>query len=512
MPRQRVTLERIQKICQEKGGHCLSTDKKITGHSRLVFGCKNGHEWDAIALSVLSHGSWCPSCAGNTKKTIEDAQALATSRGGKCLSKVYINTSALMEWKCAEGHTWKACYDSIKAGTWCPECMRIKSDINRRKYTISKIIEIIEAKEGIYLYSNGDNEKISLKHTLITYRCAEGHECTTLAHNLVHNNSWCPTCGGNLIKTIREMKELAISRNGRCLSENYRGISEPLEWECENKHTWFACAASILRGGWCPQCRNHTQEEKCRYVLDQITGEKFPKDRKTIGMELDGFSQNLSLAFERQGEGHFYINKFFHKNQFEKLREIQERDKLKTEICKQKNINLIIVPLDIQDDAILNFIVERLKELNIRYDISTFTWRDFWKSISIISQAKEIADERNGECLSKIYVNSTTPLLWKCDKCAEEWFALLTNIKRGHWCPRCAGQRITMEEIQEFVSIKGGKCLNKKYKNAKDKMMWECAEGHTWSTSWGQIKQGCWCPFCNKYTRNRKRYSIMQSI
>ena len=38
------------------------------------------------------------------KLTIKDMQELAKARGGKCLSKKYVNGRVKLKWKCAEGH------------------------------------------------------------------------------------------------------------------------------------------------------------------------------------------------------------------------------------------------------------------------------------------------------------------------------------------------------------------------------------------------------------------------
>ena len=55
--------------------------------------------------------------------TIEEMQALAAKKGGKCLSTQYINSKIKLKWQCAEGHIWEATPSSIKnGGTWCTEC------------------------------------------------------------------------------------------------------------------------------------------------------------------------------------------------------------------------------------------------------------------------------------------------------------------------------------------------------------------------------------------------------
>jgi len=56
-----------------------------------------------------------------------------------------------------------------------------------------------------------------------------------------------------------------------------------------------------------------------------------------------------------------------------------------------------------------------------------------------IEDAQKIAIERNGECLSNEYINTHKKLKWKCNIDGHIWYAIPNNIKRGSWCPLCAG-------------------------------------------------------------------------
>ena len=40
--------------------------------------------------------------------TIEEMKKIATDRGGKCLSHVYINGLNRLKWQCANGHTFES--------------------------------------------------------------------------------------------------------------------------------------------------------------------------------------------------------------------------------------------------------------------------------------------------------------------------------------------------------------------------------------------------------------------
>lgn len=62
------------------------------------------------------------------------------------------------------------------------------------------------------------------------------------------------------------------------------------------------------------------------------------------GKELDGFNDELKLAFEYDGEQHYKYVPHFHRNGIKDFENQQERDKNKVKLCKENNINLIKIP------------------------------------------------------------------------------------------------------------------------------------------------------------------------
>ena len=136
--RRRKALEKMQKIAKSKGGKCLSKDY-INFRSKLEFECEKGHRWEASHDNIL-RGSWCSKCKRSKiqKTKIEEMQKIAELRGGKCLSKDYINCKSKIEWECKEGHRWEASPDNILHGSWCPECKRGKKFEEIQKIAESK--------------------------------------------------------------------------------------------------------------------------------------------------------------------------------------------------------------------------------------------------------------------------------------------------------------------------------------------------------------------------------------
>lgn len=54
--------------------------------------------------------------------------------------------------------------------------------------------------------------------------------------------------------TIDDMRELAESRGGQCLSTEFSGIGSKLKWKCGFGHEWEATPVCVKAGHWCPEC------------------------------------------------------------------------------------------------------------------------------------------------------------------------------------------------------------------------------------------------------------------
>lgn len=114
-----------------------------------------------------------------------------------------------------------------------------------------------------------------------------------------------------------------------------------------------------------------------------------------------------------------------------------------------------------------------------------------------IEDMHEFARKHNGSCLSKIYKNKETKLRWRCEE-GHEWEAKAGNIiNGGNWCPICAGtKKFTIEDMHELARKHNGFCLSKTYSNRKQKLLWQCEEGHKWKTAAANVLANKWCPTC----------------
>jgi hypothetical protein len=500
---QRANIKEMQILAEEKGGKCLS-DRYVNARCKLRWECSEGHQWEAVPFSI-KRGSWCPTCSkkesGDKRKLgIEEMHQLAAKRGGKCLSKTYETNRRKLLWECADGHQWEAVPSSIKRGSWCPFCA------GRIKLTLLEMKQLAEKRGGKCLSEGYVNARSELR-----WECAKGHQWEATPDN-IKSGHWCHVCGGSQRLTIEQMHRVAEERGGKCLSERYVNKMSNLLWECADGHRWEATANNVTRGRWCPLCSSGLGERICREYFEQIFEKKFPRshpkwlhNEKGNRMELDGFCREYKIAFEHHGEQHYSLKTHYISDEKE-LTQRKQDDKLRRKLCEEKGIVLIEVPeipsrLPIQEikDFLKKVLTSKDVALPDNFESKIIDIRNAYATSGAKKALKElriIAEKMGGRCLSETYVNSTTKLLWECAK-GHHWQTISEVIKRGGWCPVCAGrQRLTIEEMHQLAAKRGGKCLSKTYETNRRKLLWECAEGHRWETTPSLVKRGAWCPAC----------------
>ncbi len=95
----------------------------INASTLMWWQCANSHKWTATLCNIKYGKRWCPYCTVNRSLTIKNAKQLACSKNGLYISTEYINVNTLMQWQCMKGHVWTATFYSIKNGKrWCSYC------------------------------------------------------------------------------------------------------------------------------------------------------------------------------------------------------------------------------------------------------------------------------------------------------------------------------------------------------------------------------------------------------
>ena len=501
--RKNLTLKDMRTLAKSHGGKCLS--KRYEGaHSNLEWECVSGHLWKATATSVRNAETWCPKCAQNVRLTIEEMRTIAKSRGGKCLSKKYVNSQTKLEWECVKGHRWKSRPAHVKnRGSWCAECAGLK------KLTIKDMQTLAKSHGGKCL-----SKRYLNINTKLMWECAKGHQWKAIPDTVKNRGSWCAECAGRKKLTIKDMQTLAKSRSGKCLSKTYKGAHSNLEWECVSGHRWKAPANRIKNSGtWCPECNFGVSERICKAYFQQLFGKPFPKGRpkwltnsRGYQMELDGYCRELKIAFEHQGEQHYTTKTHFIVSD-EILMQRKKDDAKKRQLCKKNGIRLISIPALYKRTALENLqglIYKECKRLRVRRPAGmldkNINLKSVWSRIQnkeFIQEMQSIARSRGGKCISKFYTTKNAKLEWECAK-GHRWRAIPYSVMRGSWCLDCSGSKmLTIEDMQKVAKSRGGKCLSRKYKGGKSKLEWECVKGHRWKSSPANVKNNeSWCPEC----------------
>ncbi|CAO3407823.1 zinc-ribbon domain-containing protein [Azospirillum largimobile] len=415
-----------------------------------------------------------PSGRGNPRYSIDDMCRLAARRGGECLSPRYINSATKLRWRCADGHQWVARPASILRGSWCPDC------VNRP-----------DRPHG------------------------PGRGGRPRKHPPKPPGPWAGT-GRTRPKTIEEMRELARSRGGECLSEEIVNTRQPLLWRCHLGHEWQANPMNILQGCWCQICSGSLGERLCRNVLERLFGAQFPKRRpiwlkvgRRARLELDGYCEALGIAFEYQGNQHYAQCHFFAGHD---LSRVQENDARKRQRCADRGVGLIIVDeFDNlrQAGAVVDAVLKAVEAAGVALpegcplsDLTSLA--DLF--MADIDRLEELARERGGEFVGLAQSGRpSTRFTWKCSS-GHQWNMTGDAVRKGSWCPICTGRRRSIEHYRDIARARGGDCLSETVAHNEGPLLWRCADGHTWTATGAAVAiSQNWCPVCARDKRRRWR-------
>ena len=434
-------LDHINKLAEKKGGKCIS--KKYTSvRNYLKWKCSKGHVWKAKYYTVAKNNVWCPKC--HDQYQIDALNLIAINKGGKFLSTKFIGWNPKYEWKCKEGHIWKASGTEVKLGSWCRVCA------GTEPIRIQEIQRLAKAKGGKCL-----SKKSLGAHKKLKWQCKEGHVWESTVANIKNNNSWCPKC-----------------------------------------HFYYS--EEICRTTFEQLFRTKFPKSRPDWLIGL----------KGRLMELDGYSKKYGLAFEYHGEQHFGKSFFNKDKKTLDYGVSRDKKKLKLCQNNNVKLIILSYKDDLSKlPEIIKSKTKNLKIANkINFD-REINFNQIYSHKTKISELKTIAKKRGGTCLSNKYYGVKKKHEWKCKK-GHIWKATADKVKNGRWCMICSGNaKLSLEIFQKIAKEKGGKCLSKKYVNSKSKLKFQCSKGHIWEAAGGAIKNNkSWCKKC--YHFNYKRSSV----
>jgi hypothetical protein len=502
------TIEMMQKIAAERGGECLSKIYK-NNTTKLRWCCKHGHEWEAVPGSIvgtkLRKGSWCPFCIGKLPKNLalHELQKLAASRGGRLLSKQYKNAVSHLRWQCAKGHQWQAIPDAVKRGSWCPVCA------GSFPLNISKMRKAARVFSGRCLSREYVNA-----NTPLCWRCAEGHEWNAKPAHVLSGH-WCPTCASGISERIcRALLERMTGvlfpkvkpswlRNERGRKMELDGYAQSLglafEYQGYQHYELVPHLHSTLKNFKQRQRDDEIKRRLCSQY--DVTLVEIPyyvshdKLQQHLAEKLRGFNPKLIIDDSLVKVGQLGV---WRRKDLEEMRKIAAAHGGK-----------LLSKSYIDTQTKLRW---RCAEGHTWEAIPSSIKRGSWcgkcgdkraatKRALSIDEMRALAMAKGGVCLSINYRNVKSRLRWRCAK-GHEWETQASVILGGHWCRKCESFRLgrkyalTLEDMQNAATTRGGKCLSETYINGRQKLLWCCAKGHKWEAVGLSIRSGTWCPIC----------------
>jgi hypothetical protein len=208
-----------------------------------------------------------------------------------------------------------------------------------------------------------------------------------------------------------------------------------MDWKCSENHEWSTAYGNVRADKWCPKCAG-----TLKLTLKDCQDSAIFKGGVCLSTEYVNIKLNMDW---KCSENHEWTTAYGN----------VRADKW----CPKCSKNVKLTLKDCQDSAIF----------------------------------------KGGVCLSTEYVNNNIKMTWRCSE-THEWTTVYRNIRYGKWCPKCSKNvKLTLKDCQDSAIFKGGLCLSTEYVNTKTRMDWQCAENHEWTTPYGCIRGGSWCPNCS---------------
>lgn len=447
-----LTIEDAVAAARDQGGRCLS-DVYVNARRPLAWECAAGHRWQATLGSIRS-GKWCAICrrevaAQRLRLTLEDVQARAKAKGGRCVSEAYGGTAGTpLEFECSDGHRWWASPNTIQR-SWCPHCAG-------KIVTLEEVQALAQSRGGKVI-----SERYLGDGRALTWRCGLGHEWKAIPGS-VKRGSWCPQCSAGLGERLTRVAFEAVF--GAAFPSSFPAWLRPggrVKWQLD---------------GYCePLALAFEHHGRYHYKVDGI------------------YSKDETALRKRQQD--------------------DERKAALCKAHRVTLLVVPEVPSLVPVEKLVQFIVDAAKEARVPVPNQSAVpdWSKAYSTNDPLQAMQALATARGGLLLSAHYLGSSNPLTWRCSV-GHEWKANPNSIQQGTWCPYCAGRRLTiadkelrLHEMHEEATRRGGQCLAQTYQNGNTRVGWVCAHGHEWqATPHNVLVNKSWCPTCHFDSRRRR--------
>jgi hypothetical protein len=353
--------------------------------------------------------------------------------------------------------------------------------------------------------------------------CSNGHVFTSKVSNIVRSgreikqNMGCAQCEAAAKKELSMALAKEKLTPGHQIKETFTHTSEggvkSLRYRvmCSNGHEYVK--VSYTMGEGCPTCNQKllTGQERVRAIFEQHFGKKFERIRPTwlknpntsVNLELDGYCEELKLAFEFHGKQHFDNN-----TEFGGELELQQaRDAMKRKLCEKHGVRLVEIHQppryemglfyqSVRDQCAESFGIF-LKPLTNeeRGEIMTTVHGKAGNDARTVD-FKKYVEGRGYKLLSRLIPSLEDMAEFEC-KDGHQFKMTPTNFKQFYQdsykhmgderfpCEKCklekspnARKSWSLEDCNDIAKKNGWKLLSDTYKGQNEMMVWECENGH----------------------------------
>lgn len=302
-----------------------------------------GNEYE-VASSHFLNGTRCPQCYGKHKKTTDQFKVEVNSQVGDEYQVIGEYQSARKKIRMKHvicGNEYEVVPDSFLRGTRCGKCfghnLMTTDEFKKRVY------ELVGDEFTVV----GEYKKAGAKVKILHNVC--GTTLNIRADAFLYNGSRCQYCAGNFTKSHSQFENEVFNLVGKeyIIQSEYRAAKQPVEMKHTTcGHTYWVSPDNFLRGRRCRYCTNMSASE--RAIYDYLT-------QQDIDFEVEYIFEDLKneapLRFDFKvnvNNGRFFLIEFdgiHHYNGFHQpASEIQKRDRLKDDYCKEKGILLLRIP------------------------------------------------------------------------------------------------------------------------------------------------------------------------
>jgi hypothetical protein len=467
--------------------------------------------------------------------TLADYAAFAEARGGKLLTvgprTLVPRAHDKLHFRCQHGHEWTPHATGIKTqGYWCFRCARGCGD----NWTIADYRCHAEANGGELVDTRPDSDR-PLVTERIRFRCAAGHEWTTVGYSVSRDRPWCRICRRTSDPwDADKYRAYASERGGKLISRHPAGVIEVknyVRFRCAEGHEWAIPAWQIKSySTWCGACAKKAR----RKPLDDL--EKLACER---GGELIAAGANRTHDFRwKCSRGH----------EFQARPDSVVAGGWCPRCSASRSERLVRACFE----QLFGKPFPRARPKWLR-NIST----GFPMELDGYCEPLGVAFEHQGSHHYRAVGYSRTHSLDDIRRrdarkrriCRQRGVALIEIRELSRTTAlrelaaevvaacRAAGVRVpkkaceggvnfapvytthkddeALAELQAIAKARGGLCLSKAYMGSGVALQFVCSEGHKWATKPTTVRKGSWCRRCAlEKTASLKRLTIedMQAI